>query len=67
MEETLIRWQEYILNYFNNFSTNAYAQGCHKKVKMIKRMSFGFLNIENYIAKVMLAFAPLLYFSHHAF
>ncbi|MDF1497926.1 MAG: transposase [Patescibacteria group bacterium] len=63
----MIRWKEYILNYFNNFSTNAFTEGCYTKVKMIKRMPFGFRNIENYIAKVMLAFAPLLYFNHHTF
>lgn len=63
--KTLIRWKEYILNYFDNYSTNAFTEGCHTKIKMIKRMSFGFRNVENYISKIMLAFVPLLWLSRH--
>jgi transposase len=64
---TLLFWREYILNYFNNYSTNAFTEGCHTKIKMIKRMSFGFRNIKNYIAKISLAFLPLLEINHHTF
>lgn len=62
---TLKQWQPYILNYFNNRSTNAFTEGVHTKIKMIKRISFGFRNIHNYIAKVTLAFLPFLYLFHH--
>ena len=62
---TLQQWQPYILNYFNNHSTNAFTEGVHTKIKMIKRISFGFRNIHNYIAKVTLAFLPFLYLFHH--
>lgn len=62
---TLQQWQLYILNYFNNHSTNAFTEGVHTKIKMIKRISFGFRNIHNYIAKVTLAFLPFLYLFHH--
>lgn len=65
--KTLFRWQENILNYFDNYSTNAFTEGVHTKIKMIKRVSFGFRNIDNYIAKVMLAFLPLLLLNHHTF
>lgn len=64
---TLKRWREYILNYFDSYSTNAFTEGVHTKIKMIKRVSFGFRNINNYIAKVSLAFAPLLLFGYHTF
>lgn len=52
-------WRKQILNYFNNKTTNGFTEGCHTKIKMMKRVSFGFRNINNYIAKMMLAFVPL--------
>lgn len=63
--KTLFRWKENILNYFDNFQTNAFTEGVHTKIKMIKRISFGFRNIDNYIAKVTLAFLPLIYLIQH--
>jgi transposase len=63
--KTLFRWKENILNYFDNYSTNAFTEGVHTKIKMIKRVSFGFRNIDNYIAKVTLAFIPLLILIQH--
>jgi len=63
--KTLKQWQPCILNYFNNHSTNAFTEGVHTKIKMIKRISFGFRNIHNYIAKVTLAFLPFLYLFRH--
>jgi len=53
-------WKEPILNYFKNKTTNGFTEGCHTKIKMMKRVSFGFRNIDNYIAKMMLAFIPLI-------
>jgi transposase len=65
---TLRRWQLYILNYFNSKTTNAYTEGVHTKFKLIKRMSYGFRNIDIYIKKVLLAFIPFAvltaYFFH---
>lgn len=58
-------WQEQILNYFNNKTTNGFTEGCHTKIKMMKRVSFGFRNIDNYIAKMMLAFIPLFEVSNY--
>ena len=63
--KTLIRWRKYILNHFVKRSTSAYTEGVHTRIKMIKRMSFGFRNIHNYIAKIMLAFMPFLWITHH--
>lgn len=54
----LRRWQEYILNYFNHKTTNAYTEGVHTKMKLIKRMSYGYKNVEVYIKKVLLSFIP---------
>lgn len=59
MRKTLKQWKSQILNYWDNKTTNGFTEGCHTKIKMIKRVSFGFRNIDNYIAKMMLAFLPL--------
>lgn len=58
-------WRQQILNYFKNKTTNGFTEGCHTKIKMMKRVSFGFRNINNYIAKMMLAFVPLLVVTNH--
>ncbi len=58
---TLKKWKQPILNYFKNKTTNGFTEGCHTKIKMIKRISFGFRNINNYIAKITLAFLPLVW------
>ena len=66
MLRTLKRWRPEILNYFDYRTTNGFTEGCHTKIKMIKRVSFGFRNINNYIAKMTLAFIPLIWLiSHH--
>jgi len=60
---TLARLEEEILNYFNNRTTNAFTEGVHTKIKMLKRTSFGFKNIDIYIKKMMLSFLPFLVIS----
>lgn len=59
--KTMKHWKHEILNYFDNKTTNGFTEGCHTKIKLIKRVSFGFRNLENYIAKVTLAFLPLIW------
>ena len=61
LRKTLIRWEKQILNYYNNKTTNGFTEGCNNKIKMVKRMSFGFTKVENYIAKMLLAFTPLFF------
>jgi len=56
---TLKRWRTYILNYFISKTTNAFTEGAHTKIKMIKRLSYGFRNVQIYIRKMMLAFIPI--------
>lgn len=65
--QTLKFWKENILNYFNNRSTNAFTEGVHTKIKLMKRVSFGFRNVFNYISKMTLAFLPplLILALHH--
>ena len=56
---TLMRWREEILAYFDRFTTNGYTEGVNTKLKTIKRLSYGFRNVDNYIRKSMLAFIPI--------
>jgi len=64
-KRTLKLWKENILNYFNHYTTNAYTEGAHTKIKLMKRVSYGFRNVHNYIAKMTLAFLPLCWILHH--
>lgn len=56
---SLERWSPYILNFFDHRTTNAYTEGIHTKIKMIKRVSFGFRNVDIYIRKMLLCILPL--------
>ena len=55
---TLKKLESEILNYFVSRTTNAYTEGIHTKIKMLKRTSYGFKNIDIYIKKMMLGFLP---------
>lgn len=59
---TLTKYQPYILNYFDNHSTNATTEGLHRKFKLIQRTAFGFRNPEVYARRIMLACLPLSFF-----
>lgn len=61
MRDTLKRWKPYILNFFESRTTNAFIEGCHNKIKLLKRMSYGFRNFNNYVLKITLAFSPFLF------
>jgi transposase len=61
MRDTLIRWRPYILNFFERRTTNAFIEGCHNKIKLVKRMSYGFRNFGNYVLKITLAFLPFIF------
>jgi len=56
---TLNGYQEYILNYFDNHTTNATTEGLHRKFKLIQRTAYGFRNPEVYARRIMLACLPL--------
>ena len=56
---TLKRWYDPILNYFDNHTTNGFTEGCHTKIKMLKRISFGLKNMEVYCRKMILGFLSL--------
>jgi transposase len=51
---TLQWWREPILAYFDDRMTNGFAEGITNKIKVMKRMSYGFRNAERYQRKVLL-------------
>ena len=55
-KNTIIKWKKEILNYFDNYTTNGFTEGCYTKIKLIKRISYGFRNVYTYIAKMKLSF-----------
>ncbi len=55
---TLSGYREYILNYFDNHTTNATTEGLHRKFKLIQRTAYGFRNPEVYARRIMLACLP---------
>lgn len=56
---TLVRWQPCILNHFDYGTNNGFTEGVHTKVKLLKRLSFGFANKQRYRKKILLGFVPL--------
>lgn len=52
----LDKWREQILAYFDDGMTNAFAEGITNKIKVMKRVSYGFRNSERYRQKVLLSF-----------
>ena len=61
---TLKRWREPVLNHFDNHATNGFTEGCHTKIKMLKRVSYGLRNVEVYWRKMLLGFVPSRSYFH---
>ncbi len=55
----LRRWKDQILDYFDNRTTYAFTEGIHTKIKKIKRVSYGFRNVDVYVRKIALSFIPI--------
>jgi transposase len=53
--KTLKRWREEILHYFESHLTNAMTEGFNTKIKLIKRMAYGFRNPEIYNKRILYA------------
>lgn len=52
---TLFNFKNEILNYWDSYSTNGFMEGINNKIKLIKRISYGFKNKEVFIQKIMLS------------
>ena len=51
-------WRREILASFDHRITNGYTEGCHTKIKLLKRLGYGFRNVQVYIRKMLLGFLP---------
>lgn len=56
--ETLQRFQHEIIAFIRTRITNAFTEGVHTKIKLLKRLSYGISNITTYIKRMILAFHP---------
>lgn len=51
----LLRWKEGILAYFVHRITNGISEGINNKIKVIKRRSYGFKDMEYFFLKILMS------------
>lgn len=54
--KTIKNWFDSIVNYFLHRTTNGPAEGINTKIKLIKRMAYGFRNFVNFRLRILAAF-----------
>jgi len=52
---TLTNWREEILNYFDYKITNGFVEGKNNRIKTIKRMAYGYRNMDNFRMRILAA------------
>ena len=52
----LRNWTQYILNAFDCEYTNGFTEGCNNKIKVLKRIAFGYRNFANFRQRILLSF-----------
>ena len=52
---TLDNWREVILNYFDYRITNGFVEGKNNRIKTIKRMAYGYRNMDNFRMRILAA------------
>jgi len=50
---TLGNWREEILNYFDYPITNGFVEGKNNRIKTIKRMAYGYRNMDNFRLRIL--------------
>lgn len=53
---TYNNWKEYVLNYFIGRVSNGIVEGINNKIKMLKRMAFGFRNFAQFRLRIIVNF-----------
>ena len=51
--ETVKEWKEEILNYFQTRVTNSFVEGMNNKIKLLKRIGYGFRNRQNFALRII--------------
>ena len=58
--ETLLgilrNWTQYILNAFDCKYSNGFTEGCNNKIKVLKRIAFGYRNFNNLRKRILMSF-----------
>lgn len=49
----LTNWRDDILNYFNYRITNGFVEGKNNRIKTIKRMAYGYRNMDNFRLRIL--------------
>ena len=49
----LSNWREEILNYFDYRITNGFVEGKNNRIKTIKRMAYGYRNLDNFRLRIL--------------
>ena len=52
--ETLLKWNKEILNSFKTSYTNSSTEGKNNKIKVIKRIAYGYKNLDNFRNRIKL-------------
>ncbi len=52
----LRNWTPYILNAFDCGFTNGFTEGCNNKIKVLKRIAFGYRNFNNFRQRILMSF-----------
>jgi len=50
---TFTNWREEILNYFDYRLTNGFVEGKNNRIKTIKRMAYGYRNMDNFRMRIL--------------
>ncbi|MFC1916767.1 transposase [Chloroflexota bacterium] len=50
---TLTNWREETLNYFDYRITNGFIKGKNNRIKTIKRMAYGYRNMDNFRLRIL--------------
>ena len=50
---TLRKWRQEILNYFDYRITNGFVEGKNNRIKTIKRMAYGYRNLDNFRLRIL--------------
>lgn len=58
---TLRAWKAELLSYHQHRITSASTEGVHTKIKLLKRLSYGFRNRHMYVRKMLLGLVPLAF------
>lgn len=54
----LRNWSKYILNSFDCGYTNGFTEGCNNKIKVLKRIAFGYRSFQNLRQRILLTNDP---------